>query len=624
MALRLTLLVLHITKSNNVTKTNPCGTPDESLIERGEFNETFGSISAIDEGSTVEEVQRGIVSFKSFASLGEHFITDHYNTASTPKRGLPVPFSLQSQFYEAKHDLPSFDLESSFDISNFKQASYLDKNTWLPKEQLNGNLMSKVELESMDDTVHDIEVSHQHRLKQRRLKNLNAVKLEEKCELLEDKNSKLIRTLNVIMRENKDMNEKLRVWSTEKARTSRDFEENRRKLERVLAENSSLERNLDSLQMERKRWETEALKLNTDNHQIRIEMHALNRQIAVKETENDSLREQITDLQTELSVANADREFLDKQLEERVARSECDGKLIEDTVLEKEKILADLKAICSGLEDADDDVNDNQALSGRKRSKSCNLSANDTTFETELFVAIENNIRIESIVNEVKAKLTALTCPDVSEKKEVRGNFGKEGVKIIPPKMGNKPQGARVAGKRGMNGETKASALRRSKSLKERNSRRAVEKTGDKDSAVGTQVKGTEIKELMNEKLKIEGSYKELLKKHDKVEEDLKTAKTQIEMLVNECGALDHELGKFKKGRKAYEGFASTDGAADDCSAEVDESLFLRTKEIENLGNKHQELKKICEDYESKLRQLEHDLETRQGRYSFIIIHYKI
>eukprot|EP00794_Sanderia_malayensis_P020469 gene20469-22485_t len=640
MALRLSLLILHVGRLSSEGLAQPriaiATEEEQSGGAREELNtSSFAKIS-------------------SFASLGEYATSEFYTTtASTPKRTIPLPMSIQNQIHSTKiRPMISIEPELSFDLlhpqiggnGGFNLASCFDSKSWLHKDKLNVSVASG--FDSMDDFI--VGESEVDMLRQRQLQNASMAKFEDKCLSLEDKNAKLRRTLNVIMKENKDLKDKMSAGNAETKKAVKELELAEMKLQRVTAENSSLGRNLQALQMEGKRWEGEALKLNTENHQNRIDMLAIKKQVETKTAENELLKEQVSELQITQSMLTADREFLSKQLEEKEKKLEEDGEKFEDVYKEKEKLLHDVKTICAMLEQQMNErvVNEDAALSGggrRKRSKSIDASdGNDATFETELFVAIENNIRIESIVGTVKSKLEGLICGAIDsgdvgkDMASLKSCSGKETVAFAVPNkvtmkttVGNSQRQV-AASKGGRAGtETRASALRRSKSLKAASTAKKSDATyqqigRSKETGSVGQVKGTKIKELMNEKIKVETNYKELAKRHVKLEEELKTAKNQIEMLVNECGTLDHELGKYKNSKRIVgcesversltsgSSCASDDG--DNCEKQGS-SLFLRTKEIENLGDRHQELKRTCEEYEGKIKQLELDLESSRDEY---------
>lgn len=616
MALRLTLVLLYVNKAEKVPKLDLCETTKKEDAEEVHrmMNETFESITSINEDSTLEELEHSFVNFNSYSNLASRHSDDSYANASTPKRGHFVPLSIQNHLYHTKSDKLSYSpRDASFKkLQGYgKNIGHLESNFWSNRGNLDVSLASDAsEIDSIDGTFDDLEISHEQRMKHRRLLDNNVSKLEEKCELLEDKNSKLMRTLSVIMRENKDVNEKLRLLQMEKTKTARELEDLDHKLGKVMADKNGLERNYAELQKEKKRLDRDAMKLNTENHQIQIQVHGFQRQISLKDGENESLRQQIAELRTEQTASKEEREALNKQIEEATEKCSVSDQKITDLLKERKGMLDEVRALCgmlekSALEAAGEDV---VAVPSRSRSKSIGDDS-EATFETELFVAIENNIRIEGIVSDVKARLDVMAGFGKEDSKTVSEGVKKEGVKIVEPKGAGKPAKSKLPTKN-RSGETRSSALRRAKSLRNEVGRRSVVVNKENDSIVP---RGSKIKELMNEKLKIEQNYKELSVKSEKLDEELKTAKSQIEMLVRECGALDHEVARMRNGGSNQEvdhrSKFSIEKASDKTGSSED-SLFLRTKDIDKLGERHEELRKNFEASENKLRELEAELDA--------------
>eukprot|EP00795_Rhopilema_esculentum_P002970 gene2970-1224_t len=607
MALRLALALLSLPKAS----TNASGLKIDEIVDKQEdsemqqlMNDTFESITSIDNDSTLDDFDKSYDNFNSYG-VGE----DVYAKASTPKRGHFMPLNIQNQLYCAGKGKMTklMPKESHFhQISslrmNSRGSSLMEPNMWPTKGCLNVSLASDLsEFDSIDGGTDEMDITHEQKMKHRRLIDSNVTKLEEKCDLLEEKNSKLMRTLNVIMRENKDVNEKLRLMQVEKLKTTREIEDFEHKLSKIRSDKVALECSTNEMKNEQKRAEKEAKRFSLENKQIQIQNHGLQRQISMKDGENESLRQQIAELKTELAASKADMEDSSKKIEELEGKCKEDDLRIKELITDRDGRLTELKAMYVKLEKS---LSEGDSEESRK-AKGFEVGDDEGTFETELFVAIENNIRIEGIINEVKVKLSKLIDP---EKKEEEGNGDakkKESVVIVDPRNVTNKTMKKKLQQKSRGGETKASVLRRAKSLRNESAKKPVVVNKNNDNIVP---RGGKIKELMNEKLKIEKSYKELLLKNEKVEEELKTTKSQIEMLVSECGVLDHELAKMKKnGAVNLETNFELDVTGDE-SRGFEDSLFLRTRDIDKLSEKHEELRRSLNNSRNRIQELESEL----------------
>lgn len=602
MALRFIGVLLKLSITMNVPKEDPCANAEEQKKEEL-MNETFESISSIDEASTtMEDLNKSYVNFYSYdIDLPND---DMFAKSSTPKRGHYLPLSIQNQLYNTSMDQSSFNSRDSFlnKLHGYRgTVDYKEMRLWPKGSKLCVSLASDVsDTDSIDGTFDDVELTHEERLKQRRSLDNNVMKLEEKCELLEDKNSKLMRTLNVIMKENKDTNEKLRITQVEKSKMTRELQEMDHKLQKIFTDKKAFEGIMDELKDERATAEKEVRKCYSELKQLEIKNHGLQRQISMKDGENESLRQQIVEMRTEISASKVDREMLNKQVEEQEEKCKTNEKDIEELSKGRDAMLGKLQELCLilGKASADgEEAEDNGEV--RRRTKSCNAGDSEGTFETELFVAIENNIKIESIINDVRGKLEKMVGAkdgDESARKEKRQ------LTIVEPRNCAKTM-KRNGGRLSRSSETKTSTLRRAKSL--RTERKPVASNSE---AEGVVPRGSKIKELMNEKIKIEKNFKELVLKNEKVEEELKTAKTQIEMLVKECGILDHQLANMKKQSPHREDLKFPLETVKDSARNSDESLFLRTTDINRLGETQEEMKKEMQESQKRIEELESEL----------------
>lgn len=597
MALRFIGVLLKMSIKTNAAKPDPCSTTKKENKE-DLMNETFGSITSINDESTMEELDNSYINFTGYdVGLANDEVCAK---SSTPKRGHYLPLTIQNQLYNTSMD-NSFNSRDSFfsKLPAYRSnAEFTEAKLWSKRGSLCVSLASDVsDIDSIDGTFDELELTHEQRLKHRRSRDNNVMKLEEKCELLEDKNSKLMRTLNVIMRENKDVNEKLRITNVEKTKVTRELQDLEHKLQKAIIDKKALESVLNEVKDEKSSMEKELRKFHSELKQMEIDNNGIQRQISMKGGENESLRQQIVELRTEMAASKSERDSLNQQVEEQQEKCKTIEKDLEELTKSREKITNQLQELCGMLEKATSDgseAEDNTQV--RRRTKNSDFGNCDGGFETELFVAIENNIRIEGIVNEVKMRIGKMV--GANDGNAQGGKERKERVMIIEPGSGGKGN-KRKGGQLNRGGETRTSTLRRAKSL--RTERKPVVPNKESEGVVP---RGSKIKELMNEKLQIESNYKELVVKNEKVEEELKTAKAQIEMLIKECGILDHQLASMrrpKNGDFKYVTDMEITGGSED-------SLFLKTTEINKLGEAQEEMKKNLQSSQKKIEELESEL----------------
>ena len=607
MALRFIAVLLKMTIKTNALDTDSCDTAETEKKE-DVLNETFESISSINDDSTLEDLDS---SYANFAGYGMKKSSDDvYANSSTPKRGHNLPLWIQNQLYNANRTHSSFCYtDSSWNtIPVYGRHGRFGEG---PCNYLNESLtMDTSDVDSINGSLDDLEMTHEERLKYKRSLDKNVMKLEEKCELLEDNNSKLRKTLHVIMKENKDLSEKLRVTKLDKSKITRELQELEHKLQMVAAAKKALESNLNDVNDEKTKVEAELKRCLSEVKQIEINNNGLRRQISMQDDENESIRQQLVKIKTELAESKADREMLSRQVQETQDKHRFIEEELEEMTKEHTTIITKLKGFSKMLEKVMDETESEESGNEVRRS-SCNAEA---TFETELFVAIEKNVRVEGIVNEVKEQMNEMINANGNGSKNSIEKGKREKLRIVEPK-GNVCK--RKGGQLSRNGETKTSTLRRAKSLKsERKSSLCSKEGGD------VAPRGSKIKELMNEKLKIENDYKELMQKHEKSEEELKTAKTQIEMLVKECGILDHQLVSIKKqiGRNDNDKLHLEKA---DLSKSNESSLFLRTREINELEVTQEEIKEHLKMSQNKIQELESELATSKDRNAVAKRHMK-
>ena len=609
MALRFITVLLKVSIKTNALDTDSCETA-ETEKKDDVMNETFESITSINDDSTLDDLD---TSYANFADYGMKTSNDDvYAKSSTPKRGHNLPLWIQNQLYSAKKTHSSFCYtESSWNkIPVYGRHGRFGEG---PIGYLSESLaMDASDIDSIDGSLDDLEMTHEERLKYKRSLDKNVMKLEEKCELLEDNNLKLRRTLNVIMKENKDLNEKLRVTKLDKSKITRELQELEHKLQMVAAAKKALESNLNDANDDKSKIETELKRCLSEMKQSEIDNNGLRRQISMQDDEIESMRQQLVKIKTEEAESKTDREMLSKQIQETEEKCRFTEQELDKVTKERKTMTNKLKGFCKMLEKVVDGTESEENGNELRRSG----YNGEATFETELFVAIEKNVRVEGIVNEVKEQMNEMIDANGKGSKNSIEKGKREKLRIVEPKkLGNASK--RKGGQLNRNGETKTSTLRRAKSLKTERKSSLCTKEG-----VDVAPRGSKIKELMNEKIKIENDYKELIQKHEKSEEELKTAKTQIEMLVKECGILDHQLANIKKqivnddDDKMYLEKA-------DLSKSNESSLFLRTKEINELGVTQEEIKEHLKMSQSKIQELESELAMSKDKNAVAKRHLK-
>ena len=599
MTLRFIAVLLKMSIKMNVLKMDSC----DALKNENDgdvLNETFDSITSINDESTMEELDSSCANFNDHGMRMTH--DDIYAQSSTPKRGHYLPLWIQNQLYNTSRVNPSFNARDTIygkSIGFKGQGGYYEEMCSNLSESL---AVDATDFDSIDGSLDDLEMTHEERLKYRRSLDNNVIKLEEKCELLEDKNSKLRRTLNVIMKENKDLNEKLRVTEIEKSKMTRDTQELDHKIQMIIAAKRTVESSLSDVTEEKARIEKELRRIYSEIEQSEIDCNGLRRQISMKDDENESLRQQIVQMRTEIAASNAERDSLSKQADETQEKCRFAEKELEEVTKEHESMINKIQGLCRMLGKALERAEIEESPSEQRRSS----HDGEATFETELFVAIENNIRIEGLVNDVKEQLVVMIGENEKSLKNSSEKGKREKLRIVEPSKVEK-----VCRRKGFqanrNGDTKASTLRRAKSLRSERKPTICSKEGD------VVPRGSKIKELMNEKLKIENDYKELIKQNEKNEEELKTTKTQIDMLVKECGILDHQLASMRK-QVGHEG--KFDSEACNLSRSQESTLFLRTKEINELGETQEEMRKSLEMSQNKIGDLESELAMSKDKNS--------
>jgi len=596
MALRFITVLLKISMKTNaldICHFDKNGTDNEG----GVLNETFESITSINDDSTLEELDESYASTNSGMGVAND---DVYAKSSTPKRGHCLPLWIQNQLFSTSITHASIVSRDSFYNKapgcgghvGYNDSSYGDLNDLDPSD-----------VDSIDGYMDDTEISHEEQLQYTRAMGFNVMKLEEKCELLEDKNSKLRKTLNIIMKENKELNEKLRVANIDKSKLAREVQGLGQKLQMTITAKRVAESNFNDVNDEKTAIENEITRYHSELKHCEIEINGFRRQVSMRDGEIESLRKQIAEMKTEAAASKADGKILCTQIEEAREKYKVIEQKSVDMANAHEMTMQKLRELCKKLEKA-----------GKGETEENRIQTNgqdeEATFEMELFVAIENNIRIEGIVNDVKDQLHEMV--GANEENTEKGK--REGVRVAHSlEKATKRKGIQMNRSK----EAKTNATRKAMPLRRNHKSFGYSKERD-----GIPPKGSKIKELMNEKLRTEMDNKELVQKNAKIEEELKTAKTQIEMLVKECGVLDHQLLNMKKQLgDNVEGNLRLE--MKDISRSNDSSLFLRTKEINELEETREELKENLEILQNKIHDLESELTVTKEKNSISKRHAK-
>ena len=644
MVLKLALLILQIARSTRKSNQHQNkGTQEYYRLQSLSYTTSisdpsatnFDDITVTIEESTLEDLNESYMKYSSCANLAQRLFdednepyktnlyTSHYNE---PKPTWPPydPYDTLNVYSHGKSQGYDYGYPPARQwASHVRMSSVFSFDTGVKYRPDTLEVFQKqdiCEVDSIDGTsigstnnLSNIYSSPRH------LYDVNSSRMREKVSLLEDKNSKMLRTLNVIMKENKDLNEKLRKSQSEKTRAMKDLDDAEKQLDIVVSDKSKIERRYSELEIEKTGWEDSALKLNEENHQLQIQVHSLHRQVSLKESETTALRDNVSELRTELSLSKSDKEFLTNQLASKEEQAIIHIKEIEKLKEDQDALKTKLTSLCESLKDIKlcDSIECpfENSKRAKKRSKGVPNEAYDVTMEIELFVAIENNVKLESTITELRHKLTSLVQTEsegvvneekiecqMADVKEVAGSMDKMQRQQNPP-------------------ANKANSLKKAKVLKqERNKGQVVNGKTGKAKTVKLP-KTTKITELMNQNIELDKTNKELTAKVDQLEDELKTAKSQIDMLVKECGNMDHELSRYRKDKNK-----SSDSLTESIeelrrSNEVikkvdkregtgsEDNIFLKTREIKELGDQHVEIKQQMRTSEKKQRELESELE---------------
>ena len=598
LALRFIAVLLKMSLKANVLDTRDFD-KNETDDEGGVLNETFESITSINDDSTLEELDESYASTNSGMEVAN---SDVYAKSSTPKRGHCLPLWIQNQLFSTSRTHAGIISRESFYRKahecrghvGYSDSSYGDLNDLDPSD-----------VDSIDGYLDNTEISHEEQLKYTRAMDFNVMKLEEKCEFLEDKNSKLRKTLNILMKENKEFNEKLRVADVDKSKLKREVQGLGHKLQMTVTAKRAVESNLNDVSDEKTAMESEIKRYHSELKHCEIEMNGFRRQVSMRDGEIGSLRQQIAELKAEVAASKADGKVLSTQIEEAREKHKVIEQKSVDMANAHETTMQKLRELCKKLEKVGEVATEEDRQEARRNGKD-----DEATFEVELFVAIENNIKIEGIVNDVKEHLHKMV--GVNEENTEMGK--REGVKVA---NGFEKATNRKGAQMNRSKETKTNATRKAMPLRHNQKSFAGSKERD-----GIPQKGSKIKELMNEKLRTEMDNKELMQKNAKIEEELKTAKTQIEMLVKECGVLDHQLLHMRK-QLGDNVESNLHLEVNDISKSNDSSLFLRTKELNELEETREELKESLEILQNKIQDLELELTVSKEKNSISKRHAK-